>query len=635
MRSVYSLLMLVVLVGVASVAPQATLRAQPSRDLSDTFTVTPESGTVGTTFTFTYAGEWLPGEKLDYWVTGPGSLAPFELGEFRNDPEIRDPGTGVTTWIWTAPEGIWSGLWTMNARGRTSYDAVQIPFVLTVGEEPFPQGAVSPVRGPPGTRFNFSFDGWPKGDVIDSWVLAPGQRDPYDVDRFYGESDVTRWHWIAPEEAWGGVWIMGARGKYSELSIQIAFVVEGPPAPPPPSGAVSNRTAVPGEMLTFTADQYASYEPMNFWVTPPGQVAPIYSSPDDELYADLDGTVSWQWIVPPDAELGLWSMTILGRRTQREQQIVFEVVQPGTAQPTQSVVPASGSPGTTFRFTALGFGVEEPIGYWITRPDGTSFSDNRALRSDGQGNVVLDWISQPGDIGGVWAMSMRGNNSLKQVIFEFALVRDVPPPADPALQGVEPAVGIPGTTFRFYAEGFRQHEVVGWWATSPTGEIFEGGVDVEATKNGRIDWVWTAPTYAQPGRWTMSIDGKQSETERMIAFEVVPADTATAPPPPPYEVIPSAGPPGTLFTFAIAGLVPNERISYWLTAPDGTIVVPGAEDDPSTAPNEIKADPDGNLSLMWEAPLTTPRGRWTMVLQSSFSDDIKANTQLEIPFLVQ
>jgi hypothetical protein len=587
--------------------------------------VEPERGTVGTTFTFFYTGDaWAPGERVDWWVVGPGQEGnrPFDVGRLNYHPDED----GRFSWTWTAPEGVWSGSWRMVARGYDSYYAVQIPFYLQVGDEPFPEFRVEPTQGTPGTRFDFSYDGWPKGDVVDLWVLAPGMEEPYDLDRIYGDDGTTHWHWVAPDDVWSGTWVMGARGYYSEMQVLIPFtIVDGAPPPAAPTTGASSTSAVPGETLSFTATGYEPGEEMSFWVNAPGSARPMFSNGEDELYADADGIVTWQWTVPSTARLGQWLMVIWGEDTNLEQHIPFSVVRAGSAEAvTAQVEPESGLPGTSFLFTDTGFKPEEPLAYWATSPEGVAYSSDQGFWASMEGEIAVEWASPPDAMGGIWRMTIRGQNSLKEIEVEFTIDGAAVPPAGPP-QGVAPEMGTPGTTFSFFASGFYRSEETGWWATAPDGTVYEGGVNVQASKEGRLEWQWTAPADAMPGNWTMAAQGRQSNHQPIISFEIQLDGPDVASPAAPNRVIPESGPPGTTFTFE-AQVEPGEQLGFWATAPDGRTTYPGEQ--------EINADDNGFVTWTWTAPADAPPGMWMMTVQSSPSDEIVANTLITLTFVV-
>jgi hypothetical protein len=585
--------------------------------------VEPASGSVGTTFTF-YFGGFEAGETIEYWVVGPGTPTNFDRGEFVADPDEA----GTTFWTWTAPSGVWTGEWGMSARGITTNMGVHIPFMLSGNvQRPVYQTSVTPERGEAGTTFTFSTDAWPKGDVVDYWILPPGRERPFDVGRIYGEEGgITEWSWEAPDTIWAGTWTMNARGEFSEAFVRIPFVLDGPPPPAPPTSSVTPGEGPPGAVLTFTATGYEPNEEIAFWVNTPNETVPPIANGDDELFANRDGTVTWQWAIPIDAVAGRWTMVSMGRNNQMKQVIPFFVTQPGSGAgaPEGTVEPSVAVPGSEFRFTSSGFKPEELINYWVTSPAGEVRSDNRAIYADKAGNISFTWRSADSDLNGRWLMTIEGSKSVKQIQLTFEIIGQAdgtPPPG----KGVSPPAGAPGTTFAFFAEGFDEKEEIGWWVSSPERQTYAGGVDVFANIHGRFEGSWTSPEWAIPGTWSIIIQGVEETFEPVVIEVTITADDGppAAPPPPPYTVTPEAGPPGTTFSFEARGLQSGEDVGYWANAPDRTIY-PG--------PHQISANRQGILRWEWTAPEDAMPGKWTMAVQSSVSDEIVSNAQFSIPF---
>jgi hypothetical protein len=379
-------------------------------------------------------------------------------------------------------------------------------------------------------------------------------------------------------------------------------------------------------VLTFTATGYDPGEEIAFWVNTPHETVPPIANGDDELFANSDGTVTWQWAIPADAVAGRWVMVAMGRNEQMQQAIPFYVTQagPGAGAPEGAVEPTVAVPGEQFRFTASGFKPEELIGYWVTSPAGEVRSNNKQVYADAAGNISFRWRSADSDVNGRWLMTIEGSNSLKQIQIPFEIAGQAdgtPPPG----KGVTPSAGAPGTTFSFFAEGFDEREEIGWWVAAPDHETYAGSIDVFANINGRFDGSWASPEWAMPGTWSIVIQGTE-ETFEPVVIEVTitpPDGPPAAPPPPPYTVTPETGPPGTTFSFEARDLQSGEDVGYWANAPDRTIY-PGS--------NEISANRQGILRWEWTAPEDAMPGKWTMAVQSSVTDEIVSNAQFTIPF---
>ncbi len=84
---------------------------------------------------------------------------------------------------------------------------------------------------------------------------------------------------------------------------------------------------------------------------------------------------------------------------------------------------------------------------------------------------------------------------------------------------------------------------------------------------------------------------------------------------------PTQGAPGTTFTFTATGFDREERISYWVTEPDGEVFF--------AAPHSEKTNRHGQLEFDWTAPTDAAYGRWVMTMHET--DEPKAHA---IPFYI-
>lgn len=266
-----------------------------------------------------------------------------------------------------------------------------------------------------------------------------------------------------------------------------------------------------------------------------------------------------------------------------------------------TVWPPQGETGTRFTYTATGFQPGERIDAWVTDPNGVSSTRYPSFEADAEGAAVWTWDAPPNAPLGWWTMAARGIRSNQRVSIPFEIVAAT---TSQPLQGVEPQSGGPGTTFTFYAAGFREDERVGTWLNAPDGtniDLIPGDVPwIQVGDTGRISWSWTVPENAQSGTWRAMARGLASGREVMIPFDV------TAPPvtTPASSVTPPAGPVGTTFTFSAGGFVPNEQVGTWLNAPDGSRV---------DATPWIFADESGAVTWSWTVPDDVIGGNWQAV----------------------
>lgn len=176
--------------------------------------------------------------------------------------------------------------------------------------------------------------------------------------------------------------------------------------------------------------------------------------------------------------------------------------------------------------------------------------------------------------------------------------------AEPGLRPAQPSVEA-GATIRFIGENYRPEERVAWWATDPSQAVLSGEGVRTSSDSGYFEIFFAVPGNAQGGRWAMTAYGESSGILRIATFEVI----GGTPGPEEFQakVAPPSGPAGTTFAFAATGYDDNETLSYWLTAPDGTVF--------AAYPKEAEADGNVRVDLQWTAPVDAPRGIWVMTIQ--------------------
>ena len=191
--------------------------------------------------------------------------------------------------------------------------------------------------------------------------------------------------------------------------------------------------------------------------------------------------------------------------------------------------------------------------------------------------------------------------------------------ADPALQPEQPTVEA-GQTIAFTGSGFTPGERVVTWATAPDQAVIGGPYADAEQDGGQIAFRFTVPSDALGGRWAMTAYGRASKTPVVAFFDVRgrAPDTAT----PQAAVAPESGPPGTRFAFAAFGYEKRERVSYWLTGPDGKVH--------AAYPDSVTATNEGRVDIIWTAPPDAQPGIWVMTIQG-----LKSNRARGVPFEIR
>jgi len=201
---------------------------------------------------------------------------------------------------------------------------------------------------------------------------------------------------------------------------------------------------------------------------------------------------------------------------------------------------------------------------------------------------------------------------------------------------VQPSCGVAGTTFRVTAWNFTPDEALSLWFTAPDGNTVgtanpsfrvpgEGGFYFDV----KTDLNWA------PGRWAITFKGDYSKHESIAWFQIVanasqcsstggnPTPVPPAPTTPPQSggcnttgtvngrAEPTSVKPNNTVRIYAWGFTPNEALSLWFTAPDGSTV--GTANPSFRVPGEGGFYYDVRVDLNW-AP-----GRWAITFQGDYS----------------
>jgi hypothetical protein len=167
------------------------------------------------------------------------------------------------------------------------------------------------------------------------------------------------------------------------------------------------------------------------------------------------------------------------------------------------------------------------------------------------------------------------------------------------------ALDAPGR-YEFIAAGYGAHETLSTWLTGPNGQVV-AAPPRKADDDGEILFTLRLPRYYEPGQWALTAHGLSTDREAVVAFELPPRAPDLA-----LAVEPTAGPPGTVFTVTGEGFRGGERVSWWLTAPDGVSVDGGA----------LEASAAGRVRIELRTAADAMIGPWTLVAYGDESDQL-------------
>ncbi len=471
-------------------------------------------------------------------------------------------------------------------------------------------GTVFPPTGSAGDRLTFTADGFEPGERVDIWATAPtGVSYPRYPSVPADAAGGALWTWDIDGDQPTGDWTMAARGIRSNARIGIGFTVLPGPGRAAPATTVSPERGEPGITFSFSASGFRPGERIGAWFSSPtGDNVDLVPGEGTTIIADDTGLALWQWNSPNDARGGTWIARARGVLSSYEVAIPFTVAAELPPEPIAGVSPTSGAPGTTFSFTIGGFPPAEELGSFVIQPDGTQVDGVPYFRADDNGTANWTWIAPADAPAGAWRAVTRelarGRVEVREVVVDFTVggENSPPPPAVGPTGSVDPQSAPQGSSFNFSFSNMPAGEELRFGLTDPDNLPVALADSVEVDAEGNAAWSWTSPADAQPGTWTLAARTQRTRAEVQIAFTITSDDPA------PAGVSPERGPPGTVFTFYGTGFRNNELVGYWLNAPDGTII---------TFDEPLVANEDGQVFVQLEATAETPRGLWTLVLQSS------------------
>jgi hypothetical protein len=175
-----------------------------------------------------------------------------------------------------------------------------------------------------------------------------------------------------------------------------------------------------------------------------------------------------------------------------------------------------------------------------------------------------------------------------------------------------------GSSIEFAGANFRPGERIAIWATAPDTAVI-GGEYYWASAEGTAKIIFDIPRDAIGGTWALTVRGDISKQLAIAYFQVNGRPAAEADRQ--VTVTPEAGGRSTRFVFRAEGFKDEERISFWITGPDGTVY--------SAEPEGDRADDEGEVSIAWSPPADAPLGVSVLTMQG-----IKSGRARAIPFTI-
>lgn len=236
------------------------------------------------------------------------------------------------------------------------------------------------------------------------------------------------------------------------------------------------------------------------------------------------------------------------------------------------VSPATAPQNSDVTLTLAGFAANEVVSFWLTQPDG-SVLQLGDVKVDSLGIAELPlFISAAFPTGG-HSFSARGNRSGRLAIakFELTLGRGVTSSA-----GIEINVDVieraQGQCFIFNGTGYRANERVSTWIRFPANEVEDLG-RVMTAGDGSFRYEICFGRLAPEGLYYFTAYGNTSNLTGIASFRLRRGDYIGAPTgAATLSMLPSSGRQLEVVTMVGTGFVPGERVSIWVTLPDGVVL---------------------------------------------------------------
>lgn len=191
--------------------------------------------------------------------------------------------------------------------------------------------------------------------------------------------------------------------------------------------------------------------------------------------------------------------------------------------------------------------------------------------------------------------------------------------AEPAIRVVPETVAA-GQTVKVQGAGFRARARLATWFTAVDQSVLSGPYAFVST-TGAFELDFRIPVGAIGGRWAVTVYDPQDRSTTVAFFEVQ-GRTAGADDLAQARVAPSVGVRGSQFAFSAQGFDVRERVSYWFTGPDGQVAV--------AYPEGTRANSDGRIDIVWQAPADATAGVWVITLQG-----VESMTARAVPFRIE
>lgn len=259
-----------------------------------------------------------------------------------------------------------------------------------------------------------------------------------------------------------------------------------------------------------------------------------------------------------------------------------------------------------------GFTASELVGFWITFPDGSVVGlDNDDLRADAEGVFAVELGLGSGLPVGLHRFSARGQSSGRGGIALFYLQPgEGPQQTAGTILTFTPSTARQLETVELNGTGFAANEPVSIWLTLPDGAVVGLG-EVTVDGDGAFGGTLTLPGVLPVGRHYFTARGVRSGNTAISPFELQYGNGLAVPG---VELAVNIGTvqQRTVLELTATGFSANERISFWLTLPNGAVAGLG----------EVQTDSSGRLNVALYLSEALPIGQHFLSFRSNTSGEL-------------
>ncbi|RRR73883.1 MAG: hypothetical protein EI684_08185 [Candidatus Viridilinea halotolerans] len=237
-----------------------------------------------------------------------------------------------------------------------------------------------------------------------------------------------------------------------------------------------------------------------------------------------------------------------------------------------SITPASAPQNSIVTLTFAGFAANEPVSLWLTQPD-QSVVRLGDVRVGSMGILELPIFIDSSFPTGVHSFSARGNRSQRLAITQFELTIGRGATTSPGVEINVDLVQRPqGQCFVFSGSGYAANEYVSVWLRFPEDEIEDVG-KIMASSSGTFADELCFGRLDPEGLYHYTAYGNSSGRTGIGTFNLRRGDYLGANPGvATLTTIPSSARQLDVITLIGTGFLPGERVSLWITLPDGVVL---------------------------------------------------------------